>query len=367
VLVFPYYDLDGNYTGFHRDRLHAAKRKNGKARHYQQAPNSGLHAYFPASCRERLRDVRRRVIITEGEKKALAIAQLGYTVVGLGGVDCDCQRNDKGEYEIIADLKAMPWEGRTVFIVFDFDPKESTRRNVMRAARRLARCLKRAGAVQVRWVVLPAGLAGSKQGADDFLVREGGNAFDRLVIGAGPMTGMETFRNFFEKAYKNSKGENVVTPVGLAQQDIHQDLIKFTDNWPRRVGPLLFAPHNFQAQWLETSNQLFAWIGRHLDEPIQWIDDGTDKVSGHLPTLWLARIRFELSDARVMTVTDVAIFWIISKKSIKRTLDNTRARPENSTFGYPAGDARWRSAWRHARIPGDKPTTTTAVLHQPGH
>jgi hypothetical protein len=277
ALQFPYHDLQGNYTGFTRERLHNSRMK-GKKQRYSQPKDSGLHAYFPAACRAGLRGGVSPVIITEGEKKSLAIGQLGHAAVGLGGVDCGCQRNDRGEYELIDDLKAITWTGRGVGIVFDFDPKEDTRRNVYRAARRLARCLKKAGAHVVIWVVLPASPTGGKQGADDFIVRYGGPAFRKLVVAAEPMKGLERFRNFYTKKVHTSKGDKFVS-VGLAQQAICQDLQKITDNWPCRTDNLLFAPRGDQVQFLENANQLFAWIGTHLDEPIEWEDQGTDKVS----------------------------------------------------------------------------------------
>jgi hypothetical protein len=146
------------------------------------------------------------------------------------------------------------------------------------AARRLARCLKSAGAREVVWVVLPAGLGGAKQGADDFIVRKGGMAFCKLVAAAQPMKGLEKFRNFYRKTVHTNQGDKTVA-VGLAQQEIGRELFKITDGWPRRVGPLLFAPRDYQAQFLETPSQLFAWIGTYLDEPIEWMDQGVEMVS----------------------------------------------------------------------------------------
>jgi len=51
------------------------------------------------------------VFITEGEKKALALSQLGLAAVGIGGIWCGCK---KGTAELIDDLAAIYWTDRAV-------------------------------------------------------------------------------------------------------------------------------------------------------------------------------------------------------------------------------------------------------------
>ena len=138
-----------------------------------QPSGERLRAYFPVDSVSDLRKGFTPVCFTEGEKKALALDQRGFTAVGLGGVWCGTQPTADGGHELIPDLATIPWSGRTVYIVFDWDPKESTRAEVAAAGRRLAAALRAAGAAEVYVVHLPPGPDGTKQGIDDFLVSRG--------------------------------------------------------------------------------------------------------------------------------------------------------------------------------------------------
>lgn len=178
-LVFEYRDLDGNSDGFARVRPHFPRMdKAGKKIKYEQPKGSGLRSYFPAGCLEPLRNSDGPVYITEGEKKALLLAQEGFTAVGLGGVWCGCKRNTT---QLIDDLVALPLKGRQVFIVFDYDTKPETRRKIAQAQQRLAMALRAAGAKKVCSLELPPGAKGAKQGIDDFIVNCGKEAFLKLV------------------------------------------------------------------------------------------------------------------------------------------------------------------------------------------
>jgi hypothetical protein len=190
ALVFPYRGLDGAVNCFARRRPHSPPVIGGKAAKYVQPKGSPLRAYFPVGSLPKLRDGRSAVYITEGEKKALALAQLGLAAVGLGGVWCGCK---KGAGELIDDLAAVPWKGRAVYVASDFDPKAETRRHVDSARRRLARALRKAGAKEVYSVELPPGPGGAKQGADDFLVAHGAGAFRALVERARPVPLLSEF------------------------------------------------------------------------------------------------------------------------------------------------------------------------------
>src|SRR5262249_50621694 len=123
------------------------------------------HAYIPPASRAHLNDGAREVVFVEGVKKALAVEQLGHAVIGLGGVDLWKHKDT----DLLPELAAIDWTGRTVFICFDYDPKPTTRRNVAGAARRLARTLQERGA-DCRTTNLPAGPDGGKNGVDDWLV-----------------------------------------------------------------------------------------------------------------------------------------------------------------------------------------------------
>ncbi len=183
-LVFPYRDLDGTVNCFARRRPHVPRVVNGKEAKYEQPPGSSLRAYFPAGSVGKLRDGESPVYITEGEKKALALSQLDLAAVGIGGTYC---WKKKGTEALIDDLAKISWQGRVVYICFDYDRKPDTQQQTADAARRLARALRKAGAREVYGVDLLPGPGGAKQGVDDFLVAHGPEAFRNLVEQAQPV------------------------------------------------------------------------------------------------------------------------------------------------------------------------------------
>jgi putative DNA primase/helicase len=177
-LVFPYRDLNGVVNCFARCRPQVPRVVDRKEAKYEQPKGSVPRAYFPAASLGRLRDGESPIYVTEGEKKALALAQLGLAAVGIGGVWC---WKKKGTDDLIDDLAAVPWAGRPVYVVFDYDRKPDTRLQTAEAARRLAGALRKVGAREVGAVDLPPGPDGSKQGVDDFLVAKGAEPFRELV------------------------------------------------------------------------------------------------------------------------------------------------------------------------------------------
>lgn len=187
ALTFPYRDLSGKVNGFTRRRPHEPRVIDGKVVKYEQAKDSPVKAYLPVKSLPTLRETKDDVFVTEGEKKALALAQTGVAAIGLGGV---WGWKQTGLESLIDDLAAVDWTGRDVYIVFDFDKKPTTRKNTYQAARRLARLLRAAGADEVYWIELPPADDGGKQGVDDLLVangRRGPALFAQLVEDAQPL------------------------------------------------------------------------------------------------------------------------------------------------------------------------------------
>jgi predicted P-loop ATPase len=100
------------------------------------------------------------VWITEGAKKADALASRGIYCLALPGVDT------WSGTEAINDLKGVDWRGRTVVIAFDSDVATNPR--VGKAREALAGFLRDRKA-SVRYLDLPPGPQGQKQGIDDYL------------------------------------------------------------------------------------------------------------------------------------------------------------------------------------------------------
>ncbi len=128
------------------------------------------------------------LLVTEGEKKALAADQAGFPCVGISGVwswqerrDRDGDGKARGKRELIDDLSAIAWEGRSVYIAFDSDV--STNPDVQQAEWELAKALTAEGAV-VRVLRFPSGPLGAKVGLDDFLLAHGQGGLKKLVKSA---------------------------------------------------------------------------------------------------------------------------------------------------------------------------------------
>jgi hypothetical protein len=152
-IVFPYRDLHGVVNCFKRWRL----RQPVGSKKYHQPFRSPVRAYFPAMSLVKLNDGQSPIYVTEGEKKALALSQLGLAVIGLGGV---CNWNKPKTTELLDDLAGIAWSGRIVYIVFDYDEKPTAKRNVEIQKRKLAKALRAAGAKEVLSVNLPPGTKG---------------------------------------------------------------------------------------------------------------------------------------------------------------------------------------------------------------
>jgi hypothetical protein len=102
------------------------------------------------------------------------------------------------------------------------------------------------------------------------------------------------FSNFYvdeETELVGEKHEAVTTPglmvakpkrrqvkIGIPASDIWGLLRKLTRNWPKRVGGVLVATKDGKPLWLDSTEALFAWVGKWLKKPVRWAC-GEDKVS----------------------------------------------------------------------------------------
>jgi hypothetical protein len=187
-LVIPY----NNGSGFARKRLSYPRRvmKNGKPslQRYSQPRGTKPELFLPSlggvAWDKVKTDTSRRLIITEGEKKAAAACKVGLACIGLGGVECWASKGGVP----LEDWHTFDFDGREVWIVFDSDIVDKP--PVRSAARRLANMLVSRGGV-VSMVALPSDDT-EKSGLDDFLVANGlgeGNAkAAKAAFGALPVT-----------------------------------------------------------------------------------------------------------------------------------------------------------------------------------
>jgi len=215
--VIPYFDIHGLALPFYRVKNPDSKPK------YKQPKNTANHLYFPPGFLECLnksvKDGRRWVILTEGEKKAAYCCKLGIPCVAIGGVDSWRNRTLllpketklSGSYgqqgllqaklpsiddtipEIsvmatgLADLiVACNTNDLTFIIIFDADDMagigSGLKQDVQRAAAQLGYELRfqGLGVSQIRQAILPLG-HGVKMGLDDFMLRDGAPALIELL------------------------------------------------------------------------------------------------------------------------------------------------------------------------------------------
>jgi hypothetical protein len=149
ALLFPFRSPRGGFLDHVRVKVFPPLvDRKGHALKYLQPKGAAPRLYFtvPAVCE--LQGTGPLWII-EGEKKALAVCQLGLPAIGISGIE---GWHGKGSRDLLPDFDALALSGRTIELVPDADVQ--TDDAVERGAMRLASALKARGAV-VRLVVLP--------------------------------------------------------------------------------------------------------------------------------------------------------------------------------------------------------------------
>lgn len=182
--AIPFRDVTGAETGVHRVKLDVPRSDaKGKPIKYESPRGVPNRAFFPPGFAGLTADPKTPILITEGEKKALAAAERGFATIGLVGVWGWQKKRTKrtagtatGPRLLIDDLERMEWAARAVSLIFDSDAAGSI--DIQRAENELGRILTAKGA-KVAVVRLPS-IAGSKTGLDDFLVHHGAAARDEL-------------------------------------------------------------------------------------------------------------------------------------------------------------------------------------------
>lgn len=153
---------------------------------YSQPAGSGVRAYFPrvdgVDWPTLLADPKQPLVITEGEKKALAATLAGFPAIGLGGVF-----NWLTAHDLLPELAAIQWDKRNVYICFDSDA--ATNANILAAEARLATELGiKHGAEPLRVrIPPPKDKDAGKIGLDDLLVAKGPGALNALIQKALPV------------------------------------------------------------------------------------------------------------------------------------------------------------------------------------
>lgn len=183
ALIIPYFAADGAPVTFEREgethhfcrvryteapaETHGFMRK--KPLRYSQPAHSGVFAYFPqvegVNWAEIAADPTVPLVITEGEKKALAATIALAPTIALGGVF-----NFLRDGALLPELEAFQWRARDVWVAFDSDAAMNP--NIQYAEARLVEELLRKRGANVYLVRIPPE-GDDKVGLDDYLVKHG--------------------------------------------------------------------------------------------------------------------------------------------------------------------------------------------------
>jgi hypothetical protein len=196
ALKLNYYDISGNPLPDHPTAppyfrlryLNQSEAKDGvKQLRYIQPAKTLPVAYYPRNAHwpTVATDVKRPIIITEGELKAAKACKEGFPTIGLGGVySFKCKEHG---FDWLPSLESVLWLRRYVYICFDSDYK--TNPMICKALQELSEALQARGAF-VHIVTLPQLHGMGKVGLDDFLTaagREADNALRSALTEASPL------------------------------------------------------------------------------------------------------------------------------------------------------------------------------------
>ncbi len=150
ALVFPFPDPSGGFMDHVRVKIFPPLTdRAGHTIKYLQPRRSSVRLYFPLLTLAEARVGHGPLWLIEGEKKALAVAQLGLPAVGFCGIHAWHAARSRA---LIADFRHLQLRDRLIELLPDGDV--ATNVNVRWGARCLADALRTAGA-RPRLVRLP--------------------------------------------------------------------------------------------------------------------------------------------------------------------------------------------------------------------
>jgi hypothetical protein len=159
ALLIPFPDPRGGWMDHVRMKIFPSIATDSGTIRYLQPRRSGVRIYFPLATLDAVLHSTENLYIVEGEKKALAVAQLGLPAVGICGVE---GWHVAGSRALHPDLDDAGLAGRVVYVVPDSDVQTNHALNA--AVRRLGEALA-ARRAEGRLVLVPDGF----KGVDDYL------------------------------------------------------------------------------------------------------------------------------------------------------------------------------------------------------
>ena len=167
-ILIPLWSVDGKEAGFQFRPDHPRTNNRDKAVKYEIPTGSSLRLDCPPRCQKGIGDPKTPLWITEGSKKADALASKGACAISVTGVWGFKGKNQFGGITFLADWDYVALKNRTVYLAFDSDIV--TKEPVRKALEHLGEHIKRKGAT-VHVIQLPQLEGQSKTGIDDYLLR----------------------------------------------------------------------------------------------------------------------------------------------------------------------------------------------------
>jgi hypothetical protein len=181
-VLIPLWTVDGKQVGYQYRPDNPRFSQKGKPIKYENPAGSSIRLDCPPRCQKTLADPNIPLWITEGSKKADALASRGACSVSLTGVWGFKGKNEMGGVVFLADWDHIALKGRMVYLAFDSDVV--TKASVRQALERLSEHLSRRGS-QVLLINLPQ-VGDAKVGIDDYLLEH--SLEDAVKLAVEPVT-----------------------------------------------------------------------------------------------------------------------------------------------------------------------------------
>jgi hypothetical protein len=176
--LIPLWSVDGKEAGYQFRPDKPRNNGRGKAIKYESPKGSSNRIDCPPRCQKALGNPQVPLWITEGSKKADALASRGACAISVNGVWGFKGKNQFGGITFLADWDYIAMRSRTVYLAFDSDIVSKD--PVRRALEHICEHLRRKGAI-VHVIQLPQLEGQDKTGIDDYLLRYSLEDAERLA------------------------------------------------------------------------------------------------------------------------------------------------------------------------------------------
>ncbi len=177
-ILIPLWSVDGQEARYQFRPDHPRNSSRGRPIKYESPKGSSNRIDCPPRCQNMLGNPQVPLWITEGSKKADALASNGACAVSVSGVWGFKGKNQFGGITFLADWDYIAVRNRTVYLAFDSDI--ISKDPVRKALEHIAEHLKRKGA-SIHVIQLPQLEGKDKTGIDDYLLRYNLEDAERLA------------------------------------------------------------------------------------------------------------------------------------------------------------------------------------------